>query len=156
MADDAAAWRRRAKRLALPALALVLAVATTARHAPDAFRAADAKTDDLGTLSRLDRELYPARAVDIDVDSLLAAREVIPPTATYAVLPGRRVTVSTPVTWVALPQFTGYWLLPRRQSADPRRADWIFAYGGELDRVEVRYRRVVDLKPGIAFAEVAG
>ena len=146
--------RRDLGRLVLPALVLVAAVAMTVPRVPDAFRTVDTRADENARLSRLDRALVPARAVDIDVDTLLAARRVIPRSATYAVVPGKGVDVSTPVTLVALPQFLGYWLLPRRQTTDPRAAGWILSYGGDLDRLGLRYRRVVDLKPGIAFAEV--
>ena len=146
--------RRDLARLVLPAVVLVVAVVVTAARVPDAFRSADARAEENARLSRLDRALVPARAVDIDVDTLLAARRVIPRPATYAVVAGKGVDVSTPVTLVALPQFLGYWLLPRRQTTDPRAAGWIVSYGGDLDRLGLRYRRVVDVKPGIAFAEV--
>ena len=155
MVDHAFALARRdLGRLVLPALVLVVAIAVTASRVPDAFRSADGGAEEDAPLSRLGRALVPARAVDNDVDTLLAARRVIPRSATYAVVPGKGVGVSTPVTLVALPQSLGYWLLPRRQTTDPRAAGWILSYGGDLDRLGLRYRRVVDLKPGIAFAEV--
>ena len=141
-------------RIVLPGLVLAVAVGVAAARVPDAFRAADARSEENARLSRLDRALVPARAVDIDVDTLLAARRVIPPSATYAVVAGKRVDVSTPVTLVALPQFLGYWLLPRRQATNPRAAGWILSYGGDLGALGLRYRRVVELKPGISFAEV--
>jgi hypothetical protein len=52
------------------------------------------------------------------------------------------------------PLFAAYWLLPRRMTPDPHRADWVVSYGADLKSLGLAYDHVVDVFPGAAVAEV--
>ena len=135
---------------------LTAAVAVTALHVPNAFRRIEAETDAAASLSREQRELVPARSVDLDARVLEEARATIPPDATYAVVTGERVQVSNQVTFDAIRPLAAYWLLPRRQVADPANADWVLAFGGDLDALGIPHRPVAEPMEGVVIAEVGG
>ena len=134
--------------------ALALAVALALWHFPGAFSKVSRDTGGLERAGALDRRLAGARNVDVDTRVFVEARRLIPEQAAYAVVTGREADVSTPVTLAAIRPFAAYWLLPRRQLADPAEADWVVSYGGDLRRLGLSYRRVVEAAPGIAVAEI--
>ena len=51
--------------------------------------------------------------------------------------------------------FATYWLLPRRRTDELGEADWVVSYGGDLDSLGLRYRRVIRSGAEFALAEVA-
>jgi hypothetical protein len=84
----------------------------------------------------------------------VAARQLIPPNDAYAVVTGPGISVSSPTTYQAVAPFAGYYLAPRPQVLDPRRARWVVSYGGDLGGLGVRIGRVVDVEQGVQIAEV--
>lgn len=140
------------RTLALLALAALLAAALW--QAPDAFRQVSGAADRLAAETPLERSLSGALATDVDRSFLVAARSLVPPGATYAVVTGSGVQVSTPVTLDAVAPFAAYWLLPRRLVRDPKRADWVLSFGGDLRSLGLRYARVVEVSKGLEIAEV--
>src|SRR5205085_3527570 len=102
--------------------------------------------------SPLDRKL--AASHGLDRNFLLQARELLPAHSSYAVVTGSKLTITDPTEASALLPFTAYWLLPRRQVADPKQAQWILSYGGDLGSLRLQYARTVQISPGLAIAEV--
>jgi hypothetical protein len=135
-------------------VAFAVAIGAGLWQLPSAFRDAYREVGDLRTASTLERELGGARRVDVDTRVYVAAGDVIPADATYAVVTGPHVQVSNPATLHAVAPFAGYWLLPRRRVHDPRAADWIVSYGGDVRALGLEYVTVVDVAPGIALALV--
>ena len=125
-------WRdldRRGRAALLAALALVaVAGLLGAARWPGSLGTVHRLTDENRVLSPADREIG-ARYLDISPDFLFAARQLIPRDDTFAVVTGDRVEVATPTTLTALPSYSAYFLLPRRQVADPADADWVLCYG---------------------------
>jgi hypothetical protein len=122
---------------------------------PPALHTVDEDTARLASLSPDDRPLIGAFSTDIDRTFLREAKHLLPPTATYALVSGPGVRVSSQSTLDALAPYTAYWLMPRVQVADPIQAQWVLSFGGDLKRFGLRYRRVVAVSPGIAVAELA-
>jgi hypothetical protein len=87
-------------------------------------------------------------------DANVAAADTIPTRATYAFVTGPASNPSSPLVLEKGPVFAAYWLLPRRLVGDPAEADWIVSYGGDLNGLDLRFRRVVEVGPGFALAEV--
>ena len=140
------------RRIAVAACAAALAAALW--QAPDAFHTASADARALERESAADRSLSGALSTDISRDFLLRAEQLLPSNAVYAVVTGPKVEVSTPVTLAAVGPFANYWLLPRVQVADPKQAQWILSYGGDLPSIGLEYAQVVEVSPGLAIAEV--
>ncbi len=138
----------------LARLVLALAVAYGAWHAPETIRSLQAQARAGEGLTRLERELAPVRGADVDTLIFERARELVPDGATFYLITGDAVRVSTPVTFDAFRPFAAYWLLPRRQTSDPAQADWVVSYGGDLAGLGLRFRRVVVVGEGLAVAEV--
>lgn len=122
-------------------------------HAPSAFDRANTDARTLGNETALDRALGASH--DIDKNFLVKARELVPPTATYAIVTGPKVQPSNPNTLTALQPYTAYWLLPRARVDDPKQADWILSYGSDPNSLGLNLERVVELSPGLAIAQVA-
>ena len=141
-------------RSAIALCALALALAAGAWELPGALRNVNREVQELRSASPLERQLGGARRVDVDTRVLVAAREVIPADARFAVITGPNVPLGNPVTLHAVPPFAGYWLLPRRRVVDPGEADWIVSYGGDLGAVGVELERVVEVAQGIELAKV--
>jgi hypothetical protein len=141
-------------RSAIALCALAAALAAGVWELPGAARRVNREVQDLRSASALERELGGARRVDVDTRVLVAARDVIPPDARFAVVTGPNVQLGNPVTLHAVAPFAGYWLLPRRRVVDPGEADWIVSYGGDLEALGVELGRVVEVGEGIALAEV--
>lgn len=135
-------------------LAVAAAIGVTAWHLPGSLRATDSTVDSIAGKSRLDRELLPARSFDIATEPFVAAQKEIPPGATFAFVTGPGIQVSSPLVVDKAPVFAAYWLLPRRLTADPGRADWIVSYGGDLRALHLQYARIVGVIPGAALAKV--
>ena len=130
-----------------------IAVVGAVEHYVNAVEARDVEIEEARRLSQLERRLAGARGIDIGVDVLIRAREVIRPTDRYAVITGPLVVPSTPVTFLGLPGYANHWLLPRRQTR-PEDADWIISYGGDLDALGIDARRTIQIYPGVVLAEV--
>jgi hypothetical protein len=135
-------------------LAAAAAIGVTAWHLPGSFRATDRTVSSVAGKSRLERELLPARAYDIATEPFVAAQKEIPPGATFAFATGPGIQVSSPLVLDKAPLFAAYWLLPRRMTSDPHRADWVVSYGADLKSLGLAYDHVVDVLPGAAVAEV--
>lgn len=74
-------------------------------------------------------------------------RELIPPGATYATVTGAGVEQDTART--AFPALAMTTLFPRRSVADPRRADWVIAWGTPLKGV-APFEKVIVARPAQA------
>jgi hypothetical protein len=147
---------RRSLLLAACGLLVAAAAGVSVWRIPDAARDAQRNVDAVAGLTRLERGLAAGREFDLETETYVAAAQVIPPGATYAVVTGTHgIVVSSPNVLSKAPVFAGYWLLPRRQTSDVHQADWIYSYGGDLASLGLRYSRVIVLKPGWEVAEVA-
>ena len=134
--------------VALIAVLVVYKAPSTIAHVNDQAR-------QLRTLPKAQRALLPARSADVDTRVFVEARQLIPPDATYAVITGPKISVSTPSTLAAIAPFSRYYLLPRRQMQYPQEAQWVLSFGGDLDALGLRYARRVPVLDGVELAEVA-
>lgn len=101
-----------------------------------------------------ERTLLPARSVDISPKLFVAADRELPRRATFYVATGNGIAVSSRLVLPKTPIFAAHWLLPRRMTTDPRQADWVLSYGGDLDALGLHYARVIEVAPGQRLAEV--
>jgi hypothetical protein len=124
--------------VALLAAAALVAAAT---RLPDSVRASHARIAETAELSSLERELYPTRVYGLNAGLLLRADEVLPGDAVFNVTAGPGMLSGH---LLAAP-FSAYWLLPRRYTADPQRADWILSFGTDPATVGVEVEVVEDL-----------
>lgn len=140
-------------RLAAWAL-LALVLAAVAIRVFSAFTWVADETERTEGLTRLQRELAPARAVDIDPRPLERAAAVIPPDSTFAILVGDGYPFTHEISGQTLPAWAAYRLLPRRRVADASTADWVISYQEELAPHNVVPRRTIDLGLGVTLAQV--
>ena len=147
-ADELRGVRAAALLIAAAALAIAL------WHLPGRFRTVNGEVARFASLPLPERRLWPARTIDVDTAVYVAARQVIPLHDTYAVVTGPDIGVSTPTTYEAVGPFAGYYLAPRPQVLDPKQAQWVISYGGDLDKLGVRVGRVVQVEPGVQIAQV--
>ncbi len=96
------------------------------------------------------RLLSGAIATDMSRGFVLAARDLVPPGATFAVETGDKVVVSTPVSLYAVVGYTQFQLLPRRRVAAPV-AEWLLCYGCDQGAFAARFEVVWDAEPGMAI-----
>src|SRR6478672_4610969 len=121
---------------------------------PGTYRSSQQAVDAVHGLSRTERMLLPARTYDISTDIFLAAAQEMQDGATFAVVTGNGVSVSSPLVLEKVPIFAAYWLLPRRKTSGLSGAKWILSYGGNLNTLGLDYKRVVDVAPGEQLAKV--
>ena len=133
-------------------MALLVAVAflLALRELPKSVRAAHARIAENAELSPLERELAPTRAFGLNPSLILRADEVLPPDAVFHVVMGPG---SVSGQGAAAP-FSAYWLLPRRHTSDPHRADWILSFGGDMAHLGVKFDVVADLGEGMQLLRV--
>jgi hypothetical protein len=141
----------RAVGLAVVALTAVVVV----WKAPSAIRNLNDEASTLRTMPKAQRALLGARSADVDTRVFVEARHLIPRNATYAVITGGKITVSTQNTYAAIAPFSRFYLLPRRQVPYPQDAQWVLSFGGNLDSLGLRYARRVPVLNGVELAEVA-
>ena len=139
---------------ALLSLALLAAVGVGLWRVPGVFRSSQDAVNVVRGLTPTERSLLPARSFDISTDLFVAAAQQLPNDATFFVVTGDGIEVSNPYVLDETPPFAAYWLLPRRKTSDPRKADWVLSYGGDLRGLGVDYARVIDVGPGQQLAEV--
>lgn len=137
-----------------PVALFAVAVAVGAMHLPVALWRVRAEIRQLEASQPLARELRGASYVGVDTRVFVAARRLLPKDATYAVLTGPDAPAPTPATLDAVRPFAAFWLLPRHQTADPRRAEWVVSYGRPLAHSNRDYERIHDVAPAIWIAEV--
>ena len=133
---------------------LVLVLAAVAWRVVPAFGDAADEIDATRGLTRLERELAPARAVDIDPRPIERAAELIPPDSTFAILVGEAYPFTHEVSGLTLPAWAAYRLLPRRRVADAASADWVISYQEDLAPHSVLPQRTIDLGLGVTLAQV--
>ena len=80
----------------------------------------------------------------------MAARDLVPAGATFAVETGDKVVVSTPVSLYAVLGYSQFQLLPRRLVAAPV-AQWLLCYGCDQAAFASRFDVVWDAEPGLAI-----
>lgn len=131
---------------------LALLVATLAWRVVPAFRWVADETGPAG--ARADRELSPARSVDIDTRPIERAAELIPPEATYAVLVGEGYPFTHEISGQTLPAWTEYRLLPRRRLTNAAEAEWVISYAADLAPHSVFPKQTFDLGLGVTLARV--
>lgn len=135
-------------------LAFAAAVGVAAWQVPQTFRGAQNAVLAVKGLTPLERTLLPARSFDVSTELFVAADPALPAGATFYVTTGDGIEVSSPFVLARARVFAAYWLLPRRMTDDPRSADWVLSYGGDLTALGLEYSRVIDVAPGQQLAEV--
>src|SRR6266540_5004963 len=93
------------------AAAVCVVVAVVAWRLPPALRGVDAQVKQLAAMPAEQRELLGARTADVDTRVFVAARRLIGPHETYAVVTGPNVAVSTANTRFAVAPFARFYLL---------------------------------------------
>ena len=150
----ASGLRARPRRL-LAGLLLLLLLAGSAWQLPQTFRQLRL---DIGTArhwTAAEREAAPARSIGVPEHVLPRAAALIPPGATFEVITGPEVEADSPFALAGIRSLAASELLPRRQTGDPATADWVLSYGGDLASLDLRFRRRLELAPGVVLAEVA-
>src|SRR5436190_10187115 len=109
-------------------VAVGLIVLVVAWKALGAVHGIDSRARELAAMPDDARDFLGARSADVDTRIFVLAADKIPPNATYAVITGDKVGVSTPNTLYAIAPFARYYLLPRRQTPEPTAADWIISF----------------------------
>jgi hypothetical protein len=130
---------------------LALVIVAVAWRVVPAFSWVDGELDSTRGLSRLERELAPARAVDIDPRPIERAAELIPPDGTFAILVGERYPFTHEISGLTLPAWAAYRLLPRRRVTDAASADWVISYDADLAPHSVFPVRTYDLGLGVTL-----
>jgi hypothetical protein len=105
-------------------------------------------------LTRLQREVAPARAVDIDPRPVELAARIIPLQDTFAIVVADDYPFTYPVSALALPSWASYRLLPRRYVSDPAAADWVISYGVPLGPRGIYAVKTLDLGLGVSLAKL--
>jgi hypothetical protein len=139
--------------LAAATAALLAAVALVAalEELPNSVSAVDARVAESAGLSRLERELAPTLAFGLNPTLVLRAEELLPRDAVFHVATGEGVVSGRD----AAAPFAAYWLLPRRHTDDPRRAEWILSFGADESRLGVEVDLVEDVGAGARLLRVA-
>jgi hypothetical protein len=136
-------------------LVLLAAVGVGLWRIPGAFRSSQHAVDTVRGLTPVERSLLPARSFDISTELFVAAAQDLPVDTTFYVATGNQgLEISSPLVLPKTPIFAAYWLLPRRMTNDPQRADWVLSYGADLSTLGFDYARVIDVAPGQQLAEV--
>jgi hypothetical protein len=135
-------------------LAIFAAVGVGLWRTPGAFRSSQDAVDQVRGLTATERTLLPARSFDISTELFVVAAKDLPSDATFYVVTGKGIQTSNQYVLPKTPIFAAYWLLPRRMTTDPEKADWVLSYGGNLHGLGLDYARVIDVAPGQQLAEV--
>src|SRR4051812_42440066 len=139
-------------RLAALALLAIVVVAVGVRVVA-AFTWVNDEVSKTSGLTRVQREVAPARAVDIDPRPIELAARIIPEDATFSILVSDDYPFTYPVTALTLPSWSSYRLLPRRYMADPHAADWVISYGVPLGPRGIYPVETLDLGLGVSLAK---
>jgi hypothetical protein len=138
----------------LPGLALLALLVVCVWRLPETFRELRLDVGTARHWSASEREAAPARSIGVPENVLPRAAELIPPSATFEVVTGPNVEADSPLALAGIRPLAASTLLPRRLSGDPVSADWVLSYGGDLEGLGLRFRRLVTLAPGVTLAEV--
>jgi hypothetical protein len=133
-------------------LAVVL-VAVTLR-VPAAFDWVSGEIAKTDGLTRLQREVAPARAVDLDPRPIEAAARALPADATFTVVVGDSYPFSHPISAATAPAWASYRLLPRRTAFDPSAAQWVIGYAADLPASGFTPLETNDLGYGVTLSRV--
>jgi hypothetical protein len=148
------AGARTQPRRVLAGIALVALLGICAWQLPDTFRGLRLEIGTARHWSDEERRAAPARYLGVPDQVLPRAEQLIPPTATFEVITGPDVEADSPLALAGIRSLAASTLLPRRQTGDPGTADWVLSYGGDLDRLGLRFRRQETLAPGVILAEI--
>jgi hypothetical protein len=134
----------------VPAAASVAALVVVVPHVRGAARSL---RDRPPARSLAERELVVAYNISVPPEVLLGAARVIPRNATYAIAVGNSPPVAS-FQVSGIPSLLEYWLLPRRWTADLRKAAWIVSYNHPSETLGVRVKREIPLAPTVNAVEV--
>lgn len=133
---------------------LALVVLAAVWRLPPAFTTVADDLEATSGLTRDEREVSPARSVDIDPRPIEAAARLIPPGASFAILVGEGYPFTHEISGLTLPTWAAYRLLPRRRVADAAAADWVISYEADLAAHNVYPRETRDLGLRVTLAKV--
>jgi hypothetical protein len=149
---------REPRRVAAATLVALTVLLVAVEVVPGFDRVHDAAARNEGFTAQ-ERRLVSAYGVDISREFLSAALRLLPPDATYAVVTGPNVQVSTPITLSALAPYAQSLLLPRRQRPFfDSETEYVLCYGCDLAEQEAGgpIQVLWDGEPGLAIARRTG
>lgn len=143
-------------RLRLAAAALVaVTLGFAVVEFPGTIRRLENRSDANAALTRSDRLIAAAYALDFSRDFVEEAAALLPRDASYVVETGPNAGDTSGVVLNAIQPFLENWLLPRRlDRGDPHTAGWLLCYGCDLSRFP-EARVVWRADPGLAIAQLA-
>jgi hypothetical protein len=130
---------------------LALVVVATAIRVVPAFRWVDRELASTSGLTRLQREVAPARAVDIDSRPIERAAQLIPEDGIIAILVGEDYPFTHDISGFKAPSWASYRLLPRRYVPDAASAEWVISYDADLAAHSVLPKQTYDLGLGVTL-----
>lgn len=135
-------------RSAAAGLVAVVALVAAVVELPHSLRSTQKRVAANAGLSLEERELAAARANNVNESLVLSSAQVLPRDAVFYVATGDQPGST------AAPPFFAYWLLPRRHTDDPGKAQWIVDFGGDASRLGLKTRVVDDLGGGAEILRV--
>jgi hypothetical protein len=150
---EALKWVRKRPTTAGAYAVIVLAFVTAALHFPVALWRLYVEIDALRSKSSVQRELRAADYMGVDTRIFVAARKYIPKDDVYLVVVGRTGPRRDQSELYTVPRFAAWWLLPRRQTRTPSRADWILLYNAKPPAAGVKLKRIIRVGDEIAIAK---
>ena len=102
-----------------------------------------------------EKELAPARSVDLDPAPIERARALIPANATFAVAVSDRYPFTYEISRTSVPTFASYWLLPRRYLQEARSAEYVVSYGVDPGTLGVRVAGTTELGAGVTLVRTS-
>jgi hypothetical protein len=143
-------FRLRVAAAAVIAVALGFAVVKL----PATIRRLESRSDANAALTRSQRLIAAAYALDFSRDFVEEAAALLPRDAYYVVETGPNAGNTSGVALNGVPPFLENWLLPRRlDRRDPHDAGWLLCYGCDLSQFP-EARVVWRADPGLAIARL--
>lgn len=133
--------------------AVAIAVLALLARTPPLVGALNARARENDSLTADGRLTKSADTLDIDNPFVIAALQIVPMGATFAVARPASRTAIAPITYDALPGYFQYVLMPRRE-APLRSADYVLCYGCARARLQRHTHWLWSGAPGLRIGRL--